>query len=80
MNNEKETYDLAVGLSRLKADATNLQSGKVQKQAYIKEQRRDVSNMLIYLSILFILGLNLQMLLYKNLAYSIVSIPFIINI
>ncbi|MEM9278927.1 MAG: hypothetical protein AAGA76_10155 [Pseudomonadota bacterium] len=78
VNEGQANRDLAVGLSRLNSDAVNLQSVKSQRVSYVKEQRRDVSFLLLVLLGVIFLALNLQTLLTKNLAYSIVSIPCVL--
>lgn len=81
MNTDGQSnLNLGFGLARLKAEAANIQATREQKREFVKEQRRDVSNLLIFLLAVVALALNLQMLLSKNLAFSIISLPFILMI
>jgi len=75
MSHGQKNLDLAVGLARLKADASNLQSDVSQRASYKNEQTRDVSLILIVIFAVIFLILNLRMLMTENFAYSILSIP-----
>lgn len=78
MTSERQSFDYAAGRAGMVADIARERSDKHRRREYVKENRRDLSYLLMVFAFAVAALLFARTMVSRDLIYAIMAVPFLI--